>query len=630
MHKTAITTTLISTTKLSTMMIRGCLFDLGGVVMGSPPLAIASYEKLHGIPSGFVNRAIVHHMPNGAFQKLERGEIHDLQRFYEDFTSDLESYREQHWQGDKSFPPINGKELFESMSRAGAIVDKDFYHALFCLRGHGIKVAALTNNFTPIASTPPLADLFHGIFDVWIESAVEGVRKPDPNAYLLACTRMSCKPNEITFMDDIRMNLKPARELGIETIHVPIENKQSSLVQLQQVIRERTTNPHQRNIQLLPPKDVSIPQRLSWKIPHETLLEGGELVADAFGHAANPPIVLLHGGGQTRHSWEETAITLAKAGYFALSVDLRGHGESFWDPDGNYLAFHISRDVDYFIEVAGLSKRRPVLCGASLGGLSSLTSAFAQSSDLGALVLVDVAPRLERAGVNRILEFMNESSKTGFASLEEAAMSIRKYKEDGHVVGSSSNNNNERASSSEKKNTDNNNNSSNNSSLEGLRKNLRFDEQKKRYFWHWDPKLMNSWVDTPKTLQISTPDDQFNLAFSERLFLQCARNITKPVCLIRGKLTDVVSEEGAQSLLQNVPHAVLFDVSGASHMVVGDENDAFSQALLTFLDYHRPSLLSAPGAPTLEVLNDGSSSSNNKELATLVGGSSILLSNNKL
>src|ERR1700737_1047985 len=118
--------------------------------------------------------------------------------------------------------------------------------------------------------------------------------------------------------------------------------------------------------------------------------DGIELAADVEGPWHGPAVMLLHGGGQTRHAWKGTGGVLAHEGFFTVSVDLRGHGESDWAPDGNYSLDAYAADINAVVEQLG----RPVaLVGASLGGLSSLL-ALGETPDLDAtaLVLVDVTP----------------------------------------------------------------------------------------------------------------------------------------------------------------------------------------------------------------------------------------------
>ncbi len=266
--------------------------------------------------------------------------------------------------------------------------------------------------------------------------------------------------------------------------------------------------------------------------------DGLVLRGDAFGSPEAPPVVLLHGGGQTRHSWSGTARRLAREGWHALSLDLRGHGESDWSPEGAYDLEDFVRDL---VVVARSLPRRPVVVGASLGGMAALCAeGESQAPLLSAVVLVDLTPRLEPRGVRRIISFMTDRPD-GFGSLEEAADAVAAYRE-------------HRARPSD---------------LAGLAKNLRRGDDG-RYRWHWDPKFMSRQRPAGNTL---TPG---------RL-LDAARGLRVPTLLVRGRLSDVVSLEGAEEFRRAVPHARFVDVSGAGHMVAGDRNDLFSEAVIGFL-----------------------------------------------
>lgn len=262
------------------------------------------------------------------------------------------------------------------------------------------------------------------------------------------------------------------------------------------------------------------------------------MVADVFGDPADPPVILLHGGGQTRHAWGGTAATLAENGWYCIVLDLRGHGDTDWSKDGDYKMETYAEDLHAVIATLD---RKPVLVGASMGGLISLlTEGESPESVAEAIVLVDVAPRLEPEGVQRIVGFMTAHPE-GFPSLEDAADVIAGYTPE-----------------RQGKRTKN---------LDGLKKNLRLGEDG-RYRWHWDPAFLSG----PRAS--SDPD---------RLF-RAARNLRVPALLVRGKLSDLVSEEGAKEFLDSAPNARYVDVSGAGHMVAGDRNDAFTQAVLEFLE----------------------------------------------
>jgi len=271
--------------------------------------------------------------------------------------------------------------------------------------------------------------------------------------------------------------------------------------------------------------------------------DGLTLVADEAGDPNAATVMLLHGGGQTRHAWGTTLRVLGSRRH-ALSVDLRGHGDSSWAPDGDYTRNAYARDVH---ALASVLTSPPVLVGASLGGIASLIAIADHPGLARALVLVDVAPRLERGGLQRIGEFMT-GHLDGFASLEEVADAIHAY------------------NPHRPRPTD----------LSGLAKILR-QRADGRWVWHWDPRFVSG--------KFGSPDEtrSTDLARGTQL-TDAARSLTIPTLLVRGRMSDLLSEQGAQELLDLVPHAKLADVAGAGHMVAGDRNDLFNDAIIGFLD----------------------------------------------
>jgi pimeloyl-ACP methyl ester carboxylesterase len=277
--------------------------------------------------------------------------------------------------------------------------------------------------------------------------------------------------------------------------------------------------------------------------------EGLRLRASVVGEPGSPPVVLLHGGGQTRHSWGTTARALADDGWIAYTVDLRGHGESEWSPDGVYSQDRFSGDV---VAMARQFDEPPVLVGASLGGTSALLAVGEQDDEIArALVMVDVAPRIEQAGADRIGAFMRANLEDGFGSVEEVADAVAAY-------------NPHRPRPDD---------------LSGLMKNLR-QRPDGRWTWHWDPSFM-TWRETADLPRGNTIMDRGRLAAA-------AQRVTVPTLLVRGKVSDLLSEEGARELLALIPHAEYADVDGAGHMVAGDRNDLFNDAVVSFLARHRP------------------------------------------
>jgi len=277
--------------------------------------------------------------------------------------------------------------------------------------------------------------------------------------------------------------------------------------------------------------------------------DGVLLTADVGGPLDGPTVVLLHGGGQTRHSWSGTWRTLVDAGWRAWSFDLRGHGDSSWHDDGDYSLDGFTDDV---LAIRRSLDRPPILVGASLGGLSSLVAVAespVQASTARALVLVDVAHRVEISGRERIGEFMR-GHLGGFATLEEAADAIAAY------------------NPHRPRPTD----------LSGLAKNLRRRDDG-RWHWHWDPRFVDG--------KFGSADETRSSVIDPGRLEAAVDALTVPVLLVRGRSSDLLSEEGAQDFLARVPQAEFADVAGAGHMVAGDRNEIFNQAILGFLERHR-------------------------------------------
>ena len=263
------------------------------------------------------------------------------------------------------------------------------------------------------------------------------------------------------------------------------------------------------------------------------------LVAERFGVPGDrAPVLFLHGGGQTRHSWAGTAQLLAARGHEAWTLDLRGHGDSDWAPDGDYTTEAMVEDLDAVCRAMG---GRPVVVGASMGGIVGLVSEGSlRPGRFRALVLVDIATQLEESGVDRIVSFMSGAPE-GFASLTEAADAIAAYRP----------------------------NRPRPSNLDGLRKNLRLGDDG-RWRWHWDPAFLSA------TSRGDRRDPHALGGAASALHL--------PVLLVRGRMSDMVSLDGVTTFLEQCPHAEFVDIDDAGHMVVGDRNDAFTSAVVEFID----------------------------------------------
>lgn len=194
------------------MAITAALFDFGGVILSSPFDAFADYERANGLPADFIRTLNATNPDDNAWARMERNDV-TIAEFC---------------------------ELFEAEARAagGSLVAAD---VLAALRGkirpemvealrrchERLKTACLTNNFVAPASDDPNARMdpesFEGVmehFDVVVESSKAGCRKPDPRFYEIACEELGIQPSEAVFLDDLGINLKPAKAMGMTTIKV--------------------------------------------------------------------------------------------------------------------------------------------------------------------------------------------------------------------------------------------------------------------------------------------------------------------------------------------------------------------------------------------------------------------------
>jgi pimeloyl-ACP methyl ester carboxylesterase len=265
------------------------------------------------------------------------------------------------------------------------------------------------------------------------------------------------------------------------------------------------------------------------------------LVADEWNRgtpsaAGRPTILLLHGGGQNRFSWKNTGQILADAGFHVVALDSRGHGDSDRAPNANYSVDALCGDTLAVLDQIG---RPVILIGASMGGMTGMLVAdVAGPEKVTKLVLVDVVPRYDKDGSARIRDFMASGMK-GFETLDEAADAVAAYLPYRTKPRSP----------------------------EGLKKNLRHRDG--RWYWHWDPAFLTA------------PDDDRFVRMQK--LEQAVMDLTIPILLIRGKLSDVVSPEGVQDFLQKVPRAEFVELSEAGHTAAGDDNDAFSEVVVHFV-----------------------------------------------
>jgi pimeloyl-ACP methyl ester carboxylesterase len=273
---------------------------------------------------------------------------------------------------------------------------------------------------------------------------------------------------------------------------------------------------------------------------------GTRIVADRLGDPRTPAVVFLPGAGQTRRSWSRGAAAVARRGWQAITIDLRGHGESDWSNEGDYRLDSFAGDVR---EVLRHLPPQPVLVGNSLGGLISMLLAGELSPGIaGAVVLVDIVPNMEQSGATRILSFMADRAESGFGALEEVADAIAEY------------------NPQRPRPTD----------LNGLTTNLR--RRGERWYWHWDPQFIRAIASFPRFED--TEEDRMYVA------VEAILGNGVPMLLVRGQVSHLVSQECADRFLARFPQVEFIDVRGAGHMVAGDRNDVFADAVLDFLARH--------------------------------------------
>jgi pimeloyl-ACP methyl ester carboxylesterase len=260
------------------------------------------------------------------------------------------------------------------------------------------------------------------------------------------------------------------------------------------------------------------------------------LALQMFGRAEGTTLLFTHGFGQTGAAWDAAARHLASAGFRGVTLDARGHGNSGWSDNGHY---HLDYFVDDLVRVAQYCGPDTVLVGASMGGLVGMLAQAERGPLFRALVLVDITPRWESAGVERILAFMR-AYPDGFASLDDAADAISAYLPQRR----------ERKTPKQ------------------LRALLR-QGSNGRWHWHWDPRLLDAVTDQ-------------GAQYQQRL-LTAAASVQVPLLLLSGSDSDVVSQSTIDEFLALAPHARHEVVPRATHMVVGDRNDAFTTSVLNFL-----------------------------------------------
>lgn len=188
------------------MTYRAVIFDLGGVVFPSPFDGFDEYERAAGLPHRFIRTVVANRAETGAWARFERSDV-DFAEFCTEFEAECET----------AGGTVDAAELMRGITR-GFAPRPAMIEAIIAIRARGLRVGALTNNWA--TTEPTTTDHTQLGFDTVVESAIEGIRKPDPRIYTLVCERLAVPADECVFLDDLGINLKPARAMGMTTIKV--------------------------------------------------------------------------------------------------------------------------------------------------------------------------------------------------------------------------------------------------------------------------------------------------------------------------------------------------------------------------------------------------------------------------
>jgi pimeloyl-ACP methyl ester carboxylesterase len=272
--------------------------------------------------------------------------------------------------------------------------------------------------------------------------------------------------------------------------------------------------------------------------------DGLVLAGEAFGEDGAPPVLFFHGGGQSRSAWRGSARAVGDAGYLGIAFDLRGHGDSEWASNGDYLLDAYVRDVEALL---GQFERPVTLVGASRGGQTSLVAGARQPERVRLVMLADVAPLMRDDGVDGIRGFYAEGA-AGFTSLDEAAESLARHLGQPRLNDPS-----------------------------GLARAMRLDEQG-HWHWRWDPATGNAEFLHPPS--------------EGQALLGAAARIHVPVVLVRAEHSNVLTDEGVERFRALAPQLDVRIAHGVGHMFTADRNEAFAADLLDVLA-HTPERIAA-------------------------------------
>lgn len=263
--------------------------------------------------------------------------------------------------------------------------------------------------------------------------------------------------------------------------------------------------------------------------------DGLTLAGEAYGDPAAAPVLFFHGGGQSRSAWRGSARTVAQAGYYGVTFDLRGHGDSDWASDEDYLLDAFGRDVESLLAQFD----RPVtLVGASRGGQAALVGGSRHPDRVRLIMLADVAPLMRDDGVDGIRAFFAQSA-AGFATLDAAAEALARNLDQSRLGDASR-----------------------------LARSMRQDAAG-RWHWRWDPA-------TGRTEFLHPPSEG-------EAVLAAAARVTSPIVLVRAELSHLLTDTGVAEFQRLTPQLRVVTAKGVGHMFTADRNDAFAAELLGWL-----------------------------------------------
>lgn len=275
-----------------------------------------------------------------------------------------------------------------------------------------------------------------------------------------------------------------------------------------------------------------------------------QLAGERFGPVDADPVILLHGGGQSRSAWRGAAKRLASSGMSACIMDLRGHGESEWSADRHYAFDDYAADLAATIDCLGGWCAGVV--GASLGGHIGLIAAAKYPEKIGLLMLADVTPWIDETIGDSMREALRQANR-GFASVEDASDAVTRLRGTPPSKGSTA----------------------------GLLRHLRRGADGRFYFL-WDPAMMD--------------DDKLRGGGEGGIFQRAAGQLPMPVMVMRAEHSTLTSPAQVQAFRH--VHADLAEtvIPGVGHMVSGDSNDAYAEAILAFIAARKPARPRVDGA----------------------------------